>query len=101
MPFNDVVLHSKTPVDLEGRFSFTSHLQAALGAENLFEVSGLKSGIGQPDRHGGLFPILALWAIWPVHIWAGELRLLMRLTPRGGVDGQCTGTDRQLHNRIG
>jgi len=37
MPFNDVVLHAKTLVDLEGRFSFTSHLQAALGAENLFD----------------------------------------------------------------
>jgi iron complex outermembrane receptor protein len=36
-PVNDVVLHAKTLVDLEGRFAFTSHLNAALGAENLFD----------------------------------------------------------------
>jgi iron complex outermembrane receptor protein len=34
---NDVVLHAKTLVDLEGRFAFTSHLNLALGAENLFD----------------------------------------------------------------
>jgi iron complex outermembrane receptor protein len=34
---NDVVLHAKTLVDLEGRFAFTSHLSAALGAENLLD----------------------------------------------------------------
>jgi iron complex outermembrane recepter protein len=38
MPFTDVVLHAKTLVDLEGRFSFTSHLGAAVGAENLFDT---------------------------------------------------------------
>jgi iron complex outermembrane recepter protein len=37
-PYTDVVLHAKTLVDLEGRFSFTSHLQGALGAENLFDT---------------------------------------------------------------
>ena len=37
-PYTDVVLHAKTLVDMEGRFSFTSHLQAALGAENLFDT---------------------------------------------------------------
>jgi iron complex outermembrane receptor protein len=37
-PFTDVVLHAKTLVDLEGRFSFTSHLAAAVGAENLFDT---------------------------------------------------------------
>lgn len=36
-PYTDVVLHAKTLVDPEGRYSFTSHLQAALGAENLFD----------------------------------------------------------------
>jgi iron complex outermembrane recepter protein len=34
---NDVVLHAKTLVDLEGRYAFTSHLSLALGAENLFD----------------------------------------------------------------
>lgn len=34
---NGVVLHAKTLVDLEGRFAFTSHLNLALGAENLFD----------------------------------------------------------------
>ena len=34
---NDVVLHAKTLVDLEGRFAFTSHRNLALGAENLFD----------------------------------------------------------------
>jgi iron complex outermembrane receptor protein len=34
---NDVVLHAKTLVDLEGRFAFTQHLNLALGAENLFD----------------------------------------------------------------
>jgi len=38
MPYTDVVLHAKTLVDMEGRFSFTSHLQAAVGAENLFDT---------------------------------------------------------------
>jgi iron complex outermembrane recepter protein len=37
-PYTDVVLHAKTLVDMEGRFSFTSHLQAAVGAENLFDT---------------------------------------------------------------
>jgi outer membrane receptor protein involved in Fe transport len=37
IPVNDVVLHAKTLVDLEGRFAFTSHLNLALGAENLFD----------------------------------------------------------------
>jgi iron complex outermembrane recepter protein len=37
VPVNDVVLHAKTLVDLEARFAFTGHLQAALGAENLFD----------------------------------------------------------------
>jgi iron complex outermembrane receptor protein len=36
-PTNDVVLHAKTLVDLEGRYAFTSHLSLALGAENLFD----------------------------------------------------------------
>jgi iron complex outermembrane receptor protein len=34
---NDVVLHAKTLVDLEGRFAFAHHLNLALGAENLFD----------------------------------------------------------------
>jgi iron complex outermembrane receptor protein len=34
---NDVLLHAKTLVDLEGRFAFTSHLNFALGAENLLD----------------------------------------------------------------
>ncbi len=34
---NDVVLHAKTLIDLEGRFAFTSHLNLALGAENLID----------------------------------------------------------------
>jgi iron complex outermembrane receptor protein len=34
---NDVVLHAKTLVDLEGRFALTSHLNMALGAENLLD----------------------------------------------------------------
>jgi iron complex outermembrane receptor protein len=38
IPVNDVVLHAKTLVDLEGRFAFTSHLNLALGAENLFST---------------------------------------------------------------
>jgi iron complex outermembrane receptor protein len=37
IPPNDVVLHAKTLVDLEGRFAFTRHLNLALGAENLFD----------------------------------------------------------------
>jgi iron complex outermembrane recepter protein len=37
VPVNDVVLHAKTLVDLEARFALTGHLQAALGAENLFD----------------------------------------------------------------
>jgi iron complex outermembrane receptor protein len=36
-PANDVVLHAKTLVDLEGRLAFTHHLNLALGAENLFD----------------------------------------------------------------
>jgi iron complex outermembrane receptor protein len=34
---NDVLLHAKTLVDLEGRFAFTSHLSLAMGAENLLD----------------------------------------------------------------
>jgi iron complex outermembrane receptor protein len=36
-PVNDLVLHAKTLVDLEGRFAFTRHVNVALGAENLFD----------------------------------------------------------------
>jgi iron complex outermembrane receptor protein len=35
---NDVVLHAKTLVDMEGRFTFARHVTFALGAENLFDV---------------------------------------------------------------
>jgi iron complex outermembrane receptor protein len=36
-PVNDVVLHAKTLVDLEGRIAFARHVNLALGAENLFD----------------------------------------------------------------
>jgi iron complex outermembrane receptor protein len=38
MPFTDVLLHAKTLVDLEAPSSFTGHLKAAVGAENLFDT---------------------------------------------------------------